>query len=799
MIASSSLLLLWLCLPLHHTFAHLRGGGSLKEQLSKQAIVNVGNISSSSVVHHAPSNFTFLECNQHLDDQPCATTWTLFFGTKSLHTSTIVIPCGQCILMDYRPTPTETAKFLTLQNGLDIQGKLVFADGYQLHLKTSHIIVQGVLQMKSTKPINGIPDVRIEWINPSSISSNDGNNSQSVNFQPADSNRDKCQGNRCDIGRKPFVVAGGQVVIRGLPLPNMPTWVPLRDVAASTTRGWTLPTSEYDSYQPPAIILECPLNGMLLAFDFSDTVATQDNSARASIGSHWEYTHDSIRVFKRTHRRHGTEIDLKEIRHCLEVDRRYLLTARVRLTKKGVPSGTLSSCAFAGQDCLELIEDHETADYERRMSMKWTEMQSHQIKYGETFTIATEIAFDEHSLRPDNMFQALLLIGPSAGVDVELLEFVIRLPPRTAFRDPTNVCGNLVPGNGDAESVGLSPFPFETNNPETHIVVQRDALINNKYFQITGRHFSIHGFKASLAENGWEDAGLSWKVPNGCVKAGSLYRIHADVRIHPNRDYNEPTTMEILIVSRQPGASGDETDITVYETLVTCPPSLTTWVSCDGEFTVPSHLVHEANISYEILFETRETYSVDYDVDNLSFELAEGPLDGLIVSDAIKGHWVAGAKIRLTSHTGDSDDHQVLTIARVEQEGVEPGHVKLHLDGSIGRPTIAKDNEGNVHYATEVALLSRNIVFDGGVGATSSSTDDFNEDDDKSRGDGAQFMVLSTPDVVQIIQGAEFRKFNLGASRADNVTDYVHHGMPELVATKPPSAASVFLLEERFS
>jgi hypothetical protein len=90
-----------------------------------------------------------------------------------------------------------------------------------------------------------------------------------------------------------------------------------------------------------------------------------------------------------------------------------------------------------------------------------------------------------------------------------------------------------------------------------------------------------------------------------------------------------------------------------YATLVTCPHSQNEWVSCDGEFRVPAHLMddQEHTLGYEVLFETLGTFTVDYDVDHLSFELAEGPLNRLIVSDAVQHHSVAGAEVLLTSRT----------------------------------------------------------------------------------------------------------------------------------------------------
>lgn len=59
----------------------------------------------------------------------------------------------------------------------------------------------------------------------------------------------------------------------------------------------------------------------------------------------------------------------------------------------------------------------------------------------------------------------------------------------------------------------------------------------------------------------------------------------------------------------------------------------------------------------------------------------------------------------------------------------ESGYVVIKLDASIARPITMKDSPD---YAVEVALLSRNIVFEGA-------------DDDQNELHGAHFIVFHTP------------------------------------------------------
>ena len=55
----------------------------------------------------------------------------------------------------------KSGEVLELQGGLDIIGMLVFPDGTKSTIRTPFIFVQGKLSMKSTKVVNGDPDLRV--------------------------------------------------------------------------------------------------------------------------------------------------------------------------------------------------------------------------------------------------------------------------------------------------------------------------------------------------------------------------------------------------------------------------------------------------------------------------------------------------------------------------------------------------------------------------------------------------------------------------------------------------------------
>ena len=140
------------------------------------------------------SDFVPLECNANLDKAPCGS-WTSKFGAGGTFAERIIIPCGECVSMDY------SGGILTLNGGLDVQGKLEFPDsGPAIEVVSTMIAVQGELKITSTKPVDGQPMVKLTMIGQEVLA-----------FTPIGNNANKCGGVTCDAGKKSIVVAGGKV------------------------------------------------------------------------------------------------------------------------------------------------------------------------------------------------------------------------------------------------------------------------------------------------------------------------------------------------------------------------------------------------------------------------------------------------------------------------------------------------------------------------------------------------------------------------------------------------------------
>jgi hypothetical protein len=184
------------------------------------------------------------------------------------------------------------------------------------------------------------------------------------------------------------------------------------------------------------------------------------------------------------------------------------------------------------------------------------------------------------------------------------------------------------------------------------------------------------------------------------------------------------------------------------------------WNSCDELYTVPEDLVRNGDQKYEILMEV--TKRVDYDIDNIKIVQTSGPINSIVVEDSVVGKWGVGAEVLLTSHTNRWDEEQVRTITGIEEAGdgdndqsTPAGYVTLQLNSTIKAPTSIQDDP---LYATEVAILSRNIRIQGAK-------------DDPDPLHGGHLMVFLTPGNGQSIVGVEVT--NMG--QAGNLGRYPLH------------------------
>jgi hypothetical protein len=344
------------------------------------------------------------------------------------------------------------------------------------------------------------------------------------------------------------------------------------------------------------------------------------------------------------------------------------------------------------------------------------------VRYGKWFEINEELSFDEQEVDTSNIYLTMRISGAEPGVDIEVDNLSLRLSvDATCSRFPPD-CRDLIACNGNGED-GEDESPFY---PEGKAKITLQVEEGNSFWN------------AVRLSSDSAIAGIGWRVPAPCMKESAVYKFRMRIRVHPNEDSPDEIATAVYIRSHRKETMDTQRRIEI------CPPSSGEWVSCETYFTVPADILGEIDF-VRMFIETVGSSSVMYDIDDLSFEFVhmEAPVIGLIVDGAIKDKWGVGAEILITSHTLNWDDQTVRAIASVEDYGDE-GKLLIELNATLDvRPPTTSDGS----FAAEVALLSRNILFEGSRESKDGPLQ------------GGHLVVYHTASISQIIEGAEFRNF----------------------------------------
>lgn len=670
---------------------------------------------TATAQHH---KCTTLSCNSALASAACVS-WKETYGDTLTQAEEIVIPCGQCVNMDM-------AGVLTLTGGLNVIGKLVIET--PIEIETPKVIVQGELLVNSDKIWDGTTDITFTLT---------GTAEQT--FMPADSNAEACGGNACKVGKKPFAVAGGKLLVNGMPSGeyDTPTWLHIQDALSDSGSGATIEPIE--AYPGLVDLASCP-DGNFIIEDFSNpSKPTTDYHVESTLGTMFTYTDTALKVSGRNDKNQGPVIDVLDTMDCIKPGVRYQVNARVKLYNetKGPDVVEPSHCESKGYGCLDILYkwrpqgswDHANHVYGMKKEFNW--------QYGETIYISETIVFSDEMLDATNVHTSFHFEGVYPGIAIELYHFEFKLAPEEAYRTSSDVCTDLAPPNGDAELDPMSPFPYQTLAWLPNLfVVQDEENLSNHYFRVIGRGNSWHN-------------GIQWDTALGCITNNAVYGVKFDYRLHASEENTPELTDSVRV--RLKIKRADNSDSWYY--MAKCSPDeIGSWKTCDATFTIPSDAVREGDILNEIYFEMPPY--LEYDVDNISFKKGSGPITAVTVDASVDGKWGVGAEVLITSHTQDWDDDQVRLITDV-RASEEAGKVDIVFNESISPPTTMKDNS---LYATEIAILSRNIKVQGA-------------DDDPDPLHGGHMIILHTPGGGQSIVGLEVT--NMG--QAGNLGRYPIH------------------------
>lgn len=188
--------------------------------------------------------------------------------------------------------------------------------------------------MTSTKKPNGQEDIKFVMT---------GTDESITQFTPASSNSAACGGGNCTVGKKPIVVAGGKLFIEALP-PNTPTWLPLHDVV-----------TESSARSLQQNVGGCANTGAYISEDFT-TAPSIASAFLPSRGTKISLEDSRLLMYDRTSSLHQLYIDLKDIRHCLEPDRLYMLNSRVKFARSDGAELTEVRESFESLRCLWLLQ-----------------------------------------------------------------------------------------------------------------------------------------------------------------------------------------------------------------------------------------------------------------------------------------------------------------------------------------------------------------------------------------------------------------------------------------------------------
>ena len=560
-----------------------------------------------------------------------------------------------------------------------------------------------------------------------------------VSFVPQDENRLACSANGnsatpCFIGFKPIVVAGGQVLVRGLPS-TCATWVHLEDIVSESISSPRLPQA--------TVLADDPACSMLSSSLMTENFASDENAYlwTGGLGARFQVTDEG--TFKVTERKsateHGPTWDMVWIRKFLVPGQTYLFSARIKLNTEGAARGDWTNCAYRGENCLSLhsISRAQSRNIGRSLGA-WEQKQ--QIRYDNWFDFYTTFSYTEEELDEENIYQILQLRGPEAGVDIEIDHVSFSLPDPAVLPDKYEACvGNLIL-NGDAEFHAINPFPFTSSGG---ILAVGQESNGNRFFRQTERSSDHHSL-------------LYFFPVFECLITNGKYSLSASLRMRS--DKTETVKIELRTMY--------ESGTVVVRSITECQVlGYQTWNTCKVNFTLDPELAATSMRDIRLQFETIGAANLDMDIDNLELSALEGSVSKIKVpATGVEECWGKGSEILITSHTLDYEDGQIRTLV-ADPSPTGDGFVLLDLDDSIVSATTRVQNPD---FAVEVALLSRNILFVG-------------EEDKRDDLFGAHFMILQTPTVKQFMDGVEFSNFG----QQGVLGRYVSHPAPHVHISLP--------------
>ncbi len=254
-------------------------------------------------------NFTQLSCND-----PTSPSWSSCGALvssiiPSSDSEMLVIPCGVCYTFDIEGD-------VLLPGGIDIKGKLVFPLNHKASIYTSSVIVEGALEINVDHPKVSPENLATHFIL---------TGTEDVMFSPSDTpNENACMNQPngiCNLGPKPFVIAGGKVTINSMP----ETCATHTTLLKKVHKDPVYDPQDFPEFQP--LPPTCPESGIsYISYDFEDGYGNWT-------GEDGAFMVKDDGVLKITNRRltdRGPKLDLTPMfpSSCLFPNQEYLFVSR---------------------------------------------------------------------------------------------------------------------------------------------------------------------------------------------------------------------------------------------------------------------------------------------------------------------------------------------------------------------------------------------------------------------------------------------------------------------------------------
>jgi hypothetical protein len=136
-----------------------------------------------------------LTCNANLSLLDCSINKTSTLTLSSGVGDPFTIPCGTCYTFDLGSN-------VSLPTGLRVMGKLIFPTNYATNIYTPSVLVQGEMVIRSNASLISPDYQSVRFILT-------GTNDTLLDTSSSDPNILACNNSLCNLGKKPFVVAGG--------------------------------------------------------------------------------------------------------------------------------------------------------------------------------------------------------------------------------------------------------------------------------------------------------------------------------------------------------------------------------------------------------------------------------------------------------------------------------------------------------------------------------------------------------------------------------------------------------------